>query len=223
MTFTLSRRRAGIVAGVAAALAAAAAAGGPGNGLLSSPERVLPRAAQEKLMPVQGLGGEEAFEARTAAEQFAQARTAPGVVAPGAYSAAYAALTKLPTAGGAWTHVTNKPYNADDGRYRDPASNSGGGAGIVTGRVTGRAASADGKQLYAGGANGGVFRSLDGGKTWTAISDKLPTLSTGDLEIAADGALWLATGEANTGATSYVGTGVYRLTNPATGAFTTAN
>ena len=35
------------------------------------------------------------------------------------------------------------------------------------------------------------------------------SLSTGDLEYH-DGALWYATGEANTGATSYVGSGVYR-------------
>src|SRR6185295_1173183 len=59
--------------------------------------------------------------------------------------------------------------------------------------------------------------------TWTPMTDGLPTLSTGDLRVAPDGALWLATGEANTGATSYVGTGVYRLTNPKTALFTAAN
>jgi len=54
----------------------------------------------------------------------------------------------------------------------------------------------------------------------TALTDGLPTLSVGWLELAPDGALWLATGEANTGGTAYVGTGVYRLANPKTGVFT---
>lgn len=123
---------------------------------------------------------------------------------------------------GTWSEVTNKPYNADDPGYRDPYySNSSGGAGVVSGRVTGLAAG--GGQLYAGGADGGVFRSADGGATWQPITDGLPSLSVGDLRLAPDGALWLATGEGNTGATSYVGTGVYRLANPATGAFTAAD
>lgn len=171
----------------------------------------------------QGSPSKEVDEANTAAAQRAQARNAPGVVAPGAYGAAFTSLSGLGTSGAAWTEVTNKPYNADDPRYRDPNfSNSSGGAGIVSGRVTGLTADAAGN-LYAGGADGGVFRSVNQGKDWTAISDNLPTLSTGDLRIAPDGALWLATGEANTGATSYLGSGVYRLANPGAGAFTIAN
>jgi hypothetical protein len=54
------------------------------------------------------------------------------------------------------------------------------------------------------------------------MTDGLPTLSVGDIRIAPDGALWLATGEANTGSTAFVGSGVYRLANPKTGVFTTA-
>src|SRR5262249_22736382 len=38
-----------------------------------------------------------------------------------------------------------------------------------------------------------------------------------------DGALWLATGEANTGSNAYVGSGVYRLARPRTSAFTVAD
>ena len=161
---------------------------------------------------------EEGGEALVAAEEYAEARTAPGIVLPGAYGAAYAALTSLPIASGIWTEVTNRPYDSDDPRYRDPVfSNSSGGAGLVSGRVTGLAAG--GGVVYAGGADGGVFRSADGGATWTPIADGLPTLSVGDLRLAPDGALWLATGEGNTGATSYVGSGVYRLDSPASGTF----
>src|SRR6266571_1790735 len=132
-----------------------------------------------------GEAGDESVESRIAAEQYAQARTAPGIVLPGAYSAAFASLSGLPVYGKSWTEVTNRPYDSDDPRYRDPfASNSSGGAGLVAGRITGLAGG-DG-YLYVRGA---------------------------------DGTLWLATGEANTGATSYVGSGVYRLAKPRTGVF----
>lgn len=168
-----------------------------------------------------GEAGDESSEAFNIARQFAQARTAPGTVAPGAYGAAYTQLTALAATAGTWSEVTNKPYNSDDPNYRDPVfSNSSGGSGIVTGRITGVAV--DGSYVYAAGADGGVFRSSNGGSSWAPLADTLPTLSVGDLRLAPDGALWLATGEGNTGATSYVGSGVYRLAHPRTGIFSTS-
>ncbi|HEX8096460.1 MAG TPA: hypothetical protein VF507_00430 [Pyrinomonadaceae bacterium] len=170
-----------------------------------------------------GNPGDETREAQTAAEQYAEARTAPGIVLPGAYSAAFTSLQSLPVYGrSSWKEVTNRPYDSDDPRYRDPYySNSSGGAGLVSGRVTGLAVG--GGYIYAGGADGGVFRSADGGTTWSPIADGLPTLSVGDVAFAPDGALWLATGEGNTGATSYVGSGVYRLASPKSGTFATTD
>jgi hypothetical protein len=169
-----------------------------------------------------GQAGEETAEAQVREEQFAQARTAPGLVLPGAYGAAFASLAALPVSGTTWTEVTNRPYDSDDPRYRDPfASNSSGGAGLVSGRITGLAAG--GGYIYAGGAAGGVFRSGNGGATWSPMTDGLSTLSVGDLRLAPDGALWLATGEANTGATSYVGSGVYRVAKPKTTVFATGS
>lgn len=165
-----------------------------------------------------GNVGDESAEAKTREQQFAEARTAPGVILPGAYSAAFASLSGLPVSGGPWTETTNRPYNADDPRYRDPsASNSGGGNGLASGRIVGLALG--GGNIYIGGADGGVFRSADAGKTWTPMTDGLATLSVGDVRVAPDGALWLATGEANTGSTAYVGTGVYRVAKPAMSLF----
>jgi hypothetical protein len=165
-----------------------------------------------------GNAGDESAEAQVKAEQFAQARMAPGVVLPGAYSAAFAQLTGLPASGASWTEVTNRPYNADDPRYRDPfASNSSGGAGLVSGRIVGIAI--NGRYIYIGGANGGVFRSSDDGRNFAPLTDGLPSLSVGDLRLAPDGALWLATGEANTGATAFLGSGVYRLAKPTASTF----
>ena len=165
-----------------------------------------------------GTAGNESAEGLTQAQEYASERTAPGIVAPGAYTAAFGQLQGLTTVGGAWSEVTAVPYDADDPVYRDYYSNSSGGSGLVTGRITALAADGSG-HVYVGGANGGVWRSSQGGGNWSPIADNLPSLSSGDLELASDGALWYATGEANTGGTSYVGSGVYRLTNPTTGTF----
>ena len=161
----------------------------------------------------------ESMELLNRFSEFDAARTAPtGLVAPGAYSAAYGQLTALPTAAGSWTDVTKVPYNAGDPNYRDnSASNSAGGYGYVTGRI--QALALDAACVFAGGASGGVFRSCDNGANWTPIADALPTLSVGSMAVAPDGALWLATGDGTTGSTTYVGTGVYRLANPDSGTF----
>ena len=166
-----------------------------------------------------GQGGESS-ELMAAMQQFDNARNAPSVngAAPGAYSAAYSSLQQLNPSGGAWSELTKLKYDADDPDYRDYYSNSSGGSGLVTGRITGLAADGSG-YVYAAAANGGVWRSSTGGGNWTPISDALPSLSSGDLKLASDGSLWYATGEANTGGTSYAGTGVYRLANPRTGTF----
>ena len=169
------------------------------------------------LLPQVGAAGDES--ANNGVDQMAAKR---GIVAPGAYSAAVSALNGTARTGATWSEVTTKPYNADDVNFAaQPASNSTGGAGYVTGRITGIAGDADG-YVYAGGANGGVFRRAPGSTTWTPISDQIPSLSTGFLTLASDGSLWLATGEFNFGGYS-VGVGVFRLASPRTGVFTMAN
>ncbi len=150
---------------------------------------------------------------KTFAQQESQARMAPyGSVEPGEYGDALADLSGLSATGASWREVTNQPYDSNDPAYRDPNySNSGGGWGEVAGRITGLAAGNG--YVFAGGANGGVFRTRAGRSDhWRPISDRILALSTGDLvyDAAAD-TLWYATGEANTGATTYAGAGVYRL------------
>jgi len=161
--------------------------------------------------------GAESNEYLTAAQQFAEARTSPsGIVNPGAYGTAVSDLKTMPTLPGTWTDVTAVKYDADHPAYRDYFSNSSGGSGLVTGRITGLAADSAG-DIWAAGAMGGVWRHVAGQDSpyWTAISDGLLSLSSGDLEYFG-GKLWYATGEANTGGTSYVGAGVYVLSDPTT-------
>ncbi|WP_211588773.1 WD40/YVTN/BNR-like repeat-containing protein [Allorhizocola rhizosphaerae] len=228
MAKVLPRRRRQIAVGAALAVMVAAGAVVALNfsGFSTQDQYAgLPFYARERMHMIAGGNpadmARESIEAATLAEQFAQARRAPGIVAPGAYGAAFQQLLAMPKTGGSWSNVTRLPYDADDPRYRDYYSNSTGGWGAVTGRVTGLAADGAG-HVYAAGANGGVWRSSTGGGNWTPIADGLPSLSTGALELAPDGSLWYATGEANTGGTSYVGSGVYRLANPTTGVFTAA-
>jgi hypothetical protein len=157
----------------------------------------------------------ESGEIFNALTSVANARLAPyGSVAAGQLSTSLGSFRGLTSNGSTWSEVTDLNYDADDPNYRDPEfSNSSGGSGFVGGRITGLAAG--GGYLFAGGANGGVFRKkLNGASVgddgaWEAISDGILSLSTGDLEWH-DNSLWYATGEANTGATSYVGSGLYR-------------
>ena len=116
----------------------------------------------------------------------------------------------MATTGGPWSEVTTKPYNSDNLNFADVViSNSGGGSGLVTGRIT--ALATDGGYLYTGAADGGVWRSTNAGKTWTPMSDHLASTSVGALAVnPADHSVWLGTGESNTSADSYAGVGVYR-------------
>ncbi|KRF25530.1 hypothetical protein [Phycicoccus sp. Soil803] len=229
MASLTSRTRRTIAAGCGLALVVGGAAGFLGRHELNEAwlkyqwrDRHYNAAVMEKALMIAGGNPTEAQneskEAVTIAEQFAQARTAPGVVAPGAYGNAFTQIQGLTHTAGTWKEVTGVAYNADDPRYRDYYSNSSGGAGHVTGRITGLAADSA-NHVYAAGADGGVWRSSQGGGAWTSIADTLPSLSGGDLQLAGDGSLWFATGESNTGATSFVGAGVYRLGSPTSGAF----
>ena len=151
------------------------------------------------------------FEALESADQFAEARTAPAdSVSAAAFTSAASAAQALPTVGGAWGEVTTRKYDSDAHGYRDPTfSNSGGGSGLVSGRVT--ALAADGSTLYMGAADGGVWKSTNGGTSWAALTDTASTLSIGALQVnPADHSLWVGTGEANTSSDSYAGIGVLR-------------
>lgn len=165
-----------------------------------------------------GEAGEESQTLHNAFTQFRDARGLGLLKDPGAYTDAYEHWRNMPTATSDWQEVTTAPYNSDAPAYRDPvSSNSGGGAGLVTGRIVGLAVDSQTHGLphqpvYAAGAQGGVFRSLDNGATWSPISDQVLTLATGDLRIAPDGSLWYGTGEPNYG--SELGSGVYRLAEP---------
>jgi hypothetical protein len=151
-------------------------------------------------------------ELTQASIQNAASRVAPGTTIPAlAFTSARTTAATLSTTGGSWSEITNKPYNSDALNYRDPVfSNSSGGSGLVSGRMTALAVDKDGT-VWAGGADGGVWKSTNGGGTFTAVFDGQASLSIGAISVnPADNSVWVGTGENNTAFENYRGVGVLR-------------
>jgi len=75
--------------------------------------------------------------------------------------------------------------------------------------------------VYAGAAQGGLYRSLNGGATWTPLMDNALSLVIGSITISPSdpSTLWVGTGEPNLcGSGCYIGVGLYKITNADTNA-----
>jgi hypothetical protein len=170
------------------------------------------------------VAGQESQNAADAADWFTSQRLAPnGVVDPNAFAAVAGQASSLSTVGGAWAERTNLPGVqgndfSDSPTYIDPTSNfsnSGAGDRSVAGRTTSLASAPDGS-LYAGAADGGVWKTTDNGQTWTPLTDFQGTLSIGSLLVVGSAGaytVYAGTGEANTSSDSYAGIGVLASTD----------
>ena len=69
----------------------------------------------------------------------------------------------------------------------------------------------DPRIIYVGTAAGGIFKTVNGGNTWTPIFDDQPNPSIGDLALAPSNPsiLYVGTGEPNNRQSSSWGNGVY--------------
>ncbi len=91
-----------------------------------------------------------------------------------------------------------------------------GGDTAVSGRVTSIAVDpSNSNNVYLGTAQGGVWRSLDGGTTWAAIFDSAQSMAVGALALAPSdpSKLYVGTGEFNGCADCFFGAGLYRIDN----------
>ncbi|PYP88762.1 MAG: hypothetical protein DMF61_06170 [Blastocatellia bacterium AA13] len=85
-----------------------------------------------------------------------------------------------------------------------------------SGRVTAIAVHpTDPSKAYVGTAQGGLYRTLDGGTTWTALMDTAQSLAIGAVAIApsSPSTVFVGTGEANSSGDSFFGVGLYRIDN----------
>jgi hypothetical protein len=151
-------------------------------------------------------------------------RSAPGKHVPAGALAAASTATQAIRADGqvaqstaVWQNLGPAPTNQDAPKYHDPVwSNYGGGIGRATGRVAAMAVDpTDPKVVYEGAADGGVWKSTDGGTSWSLISQALGTQSVGAIAIppGAHNTVYVGTGESNTNSDSYFGDGIYRSIN----------
>jgi hypothetical protein len=88
--------------------------------------------------------------------------------------------------------------------------------GVDAGRVTALAIDpANPKILYLGGAEGGLWQSVDSGTTWKPLTDKEPSLSVGSIAIDPENpnTIYIGTGEENFSLDSYYGAGILKSTN----------
>lgn len=116
---------------------------------------------------------------------------------------------------GAWISIGPQPT-------LPPSGSSAGTYGKTSGRVSAIAidpTDATGNTVFIGGAQGGVWKTTDGGVTWHPLSDSAPSLAMGALAIAIDPAnnldanhrvIYAGTGEQAIGLDQYYGAGVLK-------------
>jgi hypothetical protein len=121
-----------------------------------------------------------------------------------------------PNKGATASNVSKLPAWMPIGPAPVPNGQTDGVTNPVSGRVTAIAVHPTNPDIvYVGTAQGGVYRTLDGGATWTAIFDSAESLSIGAVTIdpVNPGIVFVGTGEGNSpgGGGCFFGVGIYRI------------
>jgi len=102
---------------------------------------------------------------------------------------------------GTWTALGADPIRNEVSLCTQPPNlASCGSFGNASGRITSLVADPTNAQVaYAGSAGGGVWKTTNGGASWTALTDTQPSLAIGALAISPSGQIiYAGTGEDNT-------------------------
>lgn len=109
----------------------------------------------------------------------------------------------------AWSPLGPAPL--DQTHSGDPAD-----SGNASGRITAIAVNpANSKELWIGAADGGIWHSTDGGRTWTPQTDTQVSLAIGSIAVdpSTPETLYAGTGEANNNGDAFVGAGILKSTD----------
>jgi hypothetical protein len=112
-------------------------------------------------------------------------------------------IASLPT----WTPIGPRPTSS----FWETLASGGS-----SGRVTALAVTPGNPSLvYLGAADGGVWKTVDGGLNWTPLTDKQPSLSIGSIAIDPNNSnsVYVGTGEENFSGDEYGGAGILKSTD----------
>ncbi len=116
-----------------------------------------------------------------------------------------------------YSTVQSQLWNAMGPAPANSNSNYSNSYGSVSGRITSLAVDpSDYNIVYAAAAGGGLWKSVDGGSTWTPLTDNFPRLSSGSVAIdpTNPSTIYYGTGELNFNIDGYPGTGyIYKSTD----------
>jgi photosystem II stability/assembly factor-like uncharacterized protein len=113
----------------------------------------------------------------------------------------------VPGSNPSWTFAGPQPIHTP---YSDP---------VVSGRVTALAIDPGNvNTVYLGSAQGGVWKTTNGGTTWTPLTDRQASAAIGSIALdpSNSSTIYVGTGEENFSGDSYYGAGILKSTNGGT-------
>jgi len=108
-----------------------------------------------------------------------------------------------------WTPVGPQPTTTD-------ANLLGGGTPVASGRVTALAVDpSNSSVVFLGAAEGGVWKTTDGGNTWVPLTDTQASLAVGSIALdpSNPSTVYVGTGEENFNGDAYYGAGILKSTD----------